>query len=117
MNRISTNSHHSENDFESSANEDLSNSQNTADVIAPNLDPSAESAQSKTEERESCDKCGRSEIPIQIKYESRESTASPKSKNKYEKRLTQEGDDLKIRMEYFDIRLGCIEKALFSKKD
>ena len=117
MNRISPKSRYSENNLNSSDGNDLYDSQINTDVTTPNLDQSTEPTQLKSEEGESCDKCGRREIPIQIKYDSHEPTDSPKRKNKNATGLKKEMEDLKTRMEYFEIRFGCIEKALFSKKE
>ena len=116
-NRISPGSRYAENDFNDSANADLSHCQINADVMTPKPNESTAPTQLNSEEEKSCDKCGRSEIPIQIKYQTLEPENSPKRENKDAKSLRKEVDGLKTRMDYFDIRFGCIEKALFSKKE
>ena len=113
VNKISPSSRYSENDFNSSANTALSDTNIESNVIASNPEP----AQLKSEEEERCDKCGRSEIPVSIQYQSQESNNSPIKVKKDSKGLKKELDGLKTRMDYFDIRFGCIEKAIFSKKE
>ena len=117
MNRIDPNSRDSEIDLNTSANTDLPRSQINADIIPRTLNESTEPNQMKSEEKESCDKCGRSEIPIPIHYHSQEPENSPKRKNKKSKSLETQMDGLETRMDYFEIRFGCIEKSLFAEKD
>ena len=111
MHRISPETRCSENDFNASKNVDSSHSQNNGDVM------STEPDQSTPEKEESCDKCGRIEIPIQIEYQAGEPENIPKRENKDSKSLKKEMDGLKTRLDYFDKRFRCIEKALFSNKD
>ena len=82
MNRIDPNSRDAEIDINTSANTDLPGSQINADIILTNLNVSTEPNQMKPEEKKSCDKFGRSEIPIQIHYSSQDAENGPKRKSK-----------------------------------
>ena len=113
MNKISPSSRYSENNFNTSADTALSDTNIESNNMASNPEP----AQLKSEGELRCDKCGRSEVPISIQYQSQEPVNTTRRENTDSKGLKKELDGLKNRMDYFDIRFGCIEKALFSKND
>ena len=117
INKTSPNHRYAENDENISANTNLPRPQIRTDSVKPNVDDSTERGHSKSEDEEPCDKCGRREIPIQIEYMPNRIVHSAKRGNKESnppESKNKQVDCLKTRMDYSDIRLEIIEKALFS---
>ena len=92
FNRISPGSRYAENDSNNSANADLSHLQINAEAMTSKPNDTTAPNELKSEKQKSCDKCGRSEIPNQIEYQSQEPENSPKREYKDGKSCRKEVD-------------------------